>query len=232
MILCVCDFAEVSSLNATKWRRDQGKLADWSRHRWSAVDASTSFGALCGLRTAGSRSCKFRLFCWRSISYSFVIIFHIHYYMFLVSLVGILWMRLSWTCCVSSFFGIVCFSTLTRNEADGTWNCEVALRDPMVGQWWVYRQVPHSWNWEKGWESVHGAQSSEHVRTQRILTERDSAPTSTIFITPKYIVSFTPPPFVHLLFIFSLLTCFGLITAQWYKHKTLIFYALPHITKW
>lgn len=127
----------------------------------------------------GSRRCKFRLFCWRSIFYSFVIIFHIHYYMFLVSfLVCILWMCLSWICCVSSSFGAVCFGTLTRDEADGIWNCVVALRDPMVGQWWVYRQVPHNWNWEKGWESVHGAQSSKCVSTQTVLPERDSAPTN------------------------------------------------------
>lgn len=62
---------------------------------------------------------NFVFFCWRSIFYSFVIIFHIHYYMFLVSfLVCILWMRLSWTCCVSSSFGAVCLGTLTRDEAD------------------------------------------------------------------------------------------------------------------
>lgn len=225
MILCVRDFAEVSGLNVTKWRWDQGKFVDWNRHRWNTVDANPSFGALCWLRTASSRSCKFRLFCWRSIFYSLAIIFHIHYYMFLVSfLVCILWMRLSWACCVNSSFGVVCFSTLTRNEADGIWNCVVALRDPMIGPWWVYRQVPHSWNWEKVWESIHGAQSSKRVNTQRFLTERDSTPTNAILSHPNTLSAL--PPFVHILFIFSLLTCFDLITAQWYKHKTLISHAL------
>lgn len=60
---------------------------------------------------------NFIFFCWWSIFYSLSIIFHIHSYMSLVSLVCILWMWLPWTCCVSSSFGVVCFGTLTRNEA-------------------------------------------------------------------------------------------------------------------
>lgn len=152
--------------------------------------------------------------------------------MFLVSfLVCILWMHLSWTCCVSSSFGAVCFGTLTRDEADGIWNCVVALKDPMVGQWWVYRQVPHNWKWERGWESVHWHTVKQVCEHPENPSREGFDSDKRRFVTPKYIVSFTPPPLVHLLFIFSLLTCFGLLTAQWYKRKTHSMLR-PYITKW